>query len=140
MSVCLQGPLFPPELLWEALSKARKSEFDDQVKLNYALDDCGITWSGSVQSETVEGACASNRLDGLRVAVFSHRSVCRQLPCTPPTYIIHRLSRKEGPAKRRVAEALQLWFLRDDWVTRGDSLKGTRWLEAISNQSHPFVS
>lgn len=142
MSVCLQGPLFLSELLWEALSKTRKSIFDDQVKLNYALDDCGITWSGSVRSETVEGACASDRLDGLRVAVLSHRTVCRKIHCSPPYYIVHRISRKEGSVKKRVAEALQLWFLRDDWMNRGDRLTGTRWLEAIStsNQTDSFVS
>ncbi len=108
------------------------------MKLNYALDECNIQWSPvSVQTKTVLGECAGDKLGGLRVAVLPHSIVCRKAPCASSLYVLHRNSRKESSAKRQIARTHGVWYLRQDWTivdngTGSTRLTGTEWLRAIA--------
>ncbi len=104
--------------------------------MNHALEDCDIHWSATdVQDKAVLGACAQNKLGGLKVVILPHSVVCRKTVCSMSASILHPNSRKESTAKMRAAKTQGVWYLRKDWALISNNtaqLTGAMWLRQIA--------
>lgn len=131
--------------MWNALNQNQGDikSYDDQLKLNYALDSCNIKWFNRSSSETVSGQCDEDKLGGLRVTVLSRSLVCRR--CSDKyessVYVWHGRARKAGDLKMKVAVSAHTWLLKELNMTQDgrvidsketENLKGVDWLRAIS--------
>ena len=121
--------------------------YDDQVKLNSAINSCHIKWFNKNikknSSQTVTGQCAEDKLEGLRVTILPSNMICRR--CDEENlnslYVWHGISRSTGFTKMRVAESAHTWLLKDIKGTKEGEvmesdemkkLKGVDWLRAIA--------
>lgn len=121
------------ELLWETLGHVHPNSFDDQLKINYALKECNITWHPTNgKDQVVHGECQN----GLKVTLLPQSVVCRRCHGNWRTqqqqyYIWHQLTKKEGQAKVESALKNKVWFLQDEWKNTSD-MKGIAWLKSVS--------
>lgn len=136
------------------MSITNTTSTDDQVKLNYALNECSIQWidsTSSIGTRAVEGVCAADKLGGLKVTILPHSVVCRQCVRGHRYFVWHTNSKKTIETKVNLAKFQGLWFLRENWKDIGNtnrmminsshgvrggtnsiSLTGISWLKAIS--------
>lgn len=126
------------DLLWYAMAQVKQSVADDQVKMNYALDWCNITWNKEQGGMAIHGQCRK----GPKVTILSTNVICRRCHSKGKVtdyYVWHKLASKGNIAKKMVAAELgNAWFLRDDWNTTRSaglrhSLTGVNWLQSIAN-------
>ena len=119
------------------MSELKQNGSDDQLKMNYALDRCNITWHQELGGMATHGVCSN----GLKVTILSTKVICRH--CSPSKatnyYVWHKLASKgEMDKKAAVARLGKAWFLRDDWnaahhMPVGRKLTGMNWLQSITS-------
>lgn len=126
------------------MTQTKSDTFDDQVKLNYALEDCHIKWQSggrSIQNQAITGQCSENLLGGLKVTILPETVVCRK--CLYEVhdnsyYVWHRMTKKSGNVKVKRAQEGSVWYLKDDWNISSSlrrethQLTGLEWLKTIS--------
>lgn len=125
------------DLLWYIMSQLTLYKSDDQMKMNYALDRCNITWRQEEGGVATHGVCSN----GLKVTILSNRVICRHCSSNKATnyYVWHRLASKgQMDRKTAVAKLGKAWFLRDGWnatnhMTIGRKLTGINWLRSITS-------
>ena len=135
----------PAELLWNSLSQTRTDVHDDQVKLNYALDSCNIEWYNqgrNIESQSITGKCAKNKLNELQVTVLPKSLICRKCKKHLNSYYVwHSRTKRVGDMKMKIAISGQKWFLNELIVLEdgglreskeSEQLKGREWLQSIS--------
>ena len=116
---------------------AQVSVVDDQVKMNYALDWCNITWHKEEGGMATHGHCRK----GPKVTILSTNVICRHCSKGKAAdyYVWHKLASKGNIAKKMVAAELgNAWFLREDWKITSSTglshnLTGVNWLQSIAN-------
>lgn len=137
--------LSPTELLWNILGQTRNDTYDDQVKLNYALDSCNIEWFSqkrNIDNQAIAGKCAKRKLNGLKVTVLPQSLICRKCKQYKTSYYVwHSRSKRAGEMKMKAAIAGYTWFLKNTTVLEDGELreseatkdlKAVKWLKAIS--------
>lgn len=133
--------------MWNSLSQIRNDTYDDQVKLNYALNGCSIEWFSqgrNIENQAISGQCAKRKLKGLKVTVLPRSLICRK--CRPQHknsyYVWHSRSKRAGDMKMKMAVSGYTWFLKKSTVLQDgglreekeiEELKGVEWLKAISD-------
>ena len=114
------------ELFWEGVSTTNTTQFDDQVRFNQALHECGVTWNThSTKEALITGQCTrlANCSDScdeeklLRVAILPETIVCRHCNVEMITsyYVWHAKSSRKSQAKKENAESANVWFLKPRW-------------------------
>ena len=133
------------ELLWNLLSQTRKDTFDDQVKLNHALDGCGIEWFSqerNIENQAITGRCTEHKLNRLKVTVLPRSLVCRRCEHKNNSYYVwHGRAKRTGDMKVEAAMSGYTWFLKDSTKMREDGslresedrreMKGLEWLKSL---------
>ena len=124
----------------EGISKEmrKKLEYDDQVKLNYALKSMNPVWKAVPSRENVplshDQIKRATTAGGFTVTLFSEDMVCRR-NCTEQRlsqyYVWHKVSRKRIESKTNSSGQVKLWFLRKDWNITSNAT-GELWLQMIS--------
>ena len=135
----------PTELLWNILGQTRNDTYDDQVKLNYALDGCNIKWFSqgqSIDNQAIAGKCTKRKLNGLKVTVLPQSLICRKCKQHKTSYYVwHNRSKRAGDMKMKTAIAGYTWFLKKTIVLEDGELRESeatkelrafKWLKAIS--------
>ena len=135
--------------MWNTLSQTRNDTHDDQVKLNYARENCKIKWFNegrNINNQAITGECARGKLAGLKVTVLPRTMICRR--CKKQTksyYVWHNRAKRRGDVKVKTAVSGNTWFLKDSVVVEDgifkeseetEKLKGHMWLSAISSNHH----
>ena len=128
------------ELLWESMR--RVNQRDDQIKMNYGLDNLHVRWTTRNFNQTDRQDDLSKLWEGeaeggLRVTLLPQRIACRGSGCQQDSkhscYIWHH-GRNQHKSKNMIGQAKNdgVWFLRKDWQRVPSFYTGWDWLRAIS--------
>ena len=117
-------------------AKTRKRfKFDDQLRLNYALEAMDPVWKDKSRKNGLEKLKFATTVSGFTVTMFSEEMICR-INCSEQLqsqcYVWHKPSSKNAQSKTNTSKQFNLWFLRRDWEALTNSSIGERWLKEIS--------
>lgn len=137
VTLCMGAVLFRAtphiELVWNA--SAAGTIQDDQVTINYVLNDLDIKWHQA--SNPNENYCAQGiSPSGLKVTILSNSIICRNCEHTSliTYYIWHHRAAKSFDAKLQQAVKANLWLLDPHWNFSLDltkNLTGIEWLNSL---------
>ncbi len=122
------------------MSGLSKTTTDDQFRLNYALKDMGITWTGEQSIGIAEWT--GTGISGFSAKVLPTRIFCRTKTCVRKSqdqyYIWHQGGDMAGRDKLSSAKHNRVWYLKEDWelVSNVTAALGAAWLKEIN---HPVV-
>ena len=120
------------------MSTKWKLAYDDQVRLNYALEQMNPVWedasgrtgTGLNKKETLIGHAS-----GFTVTLLPAEIICRA-QCNEKLqsqyYMWHKVIRKNIHSKTTKTGQARLWYLRKDWKMFNSSASGVQWLTEIS--------
>ena len=128
------------ELLWESMRRVKQR--DDQIKMNYGLDNLHVRWTTRNFNQTDRQDDLSKLWEGeaeggLRVTLLPQRMACRLSGCRQDLkhgcYIWHR-GRNQHKSNKMIGHAKNdgVWFLREDWHSVPSYYTGKNWLRAIA--------
>ena len=121
------------EALWDTIAEmgySKEMSFDDQTKINQALDRLGIQWATAATREQ-HGYCSN----GLSVVLLSTSDVCRVCRKYNKYYVWHQKGSRKSADKVKTAEEGSKWYLRNDWTETNNSITGIKWLQNITMTS-----
>ena len=101
-------------------------KYDDQVVVNNALDQCGITWR--LHQPYVVGRCQQQNLS---VVLLPTSAVCRKCKEKGAYYVRHQKGARGQEDKRRIAGEGGVWFLKQGQDLNAGELKGIDWLRYL---------
>ena len=102
--------------------------FDDQVLVNNALQQCNIVWEPPTTDSFIHGMCLHL---GLTVTLLPSTAVCRLCKENGEQYVWHQKGARGQEDKRRVAEKVGVWFLKERLNLEQGELKGLEWLRHL---------
>ena len=128
------------ERLWESMRRVKQR--DDQIKMNYGLDNLHIRWTTRNINQTDPQGDLSKLWEGeaeggLRVTLLPQRMACRLDGCRQDSkhgcYIWHHAWNRHK-SKNMIGHAKNdgVWFLKKDWHTVPSHYTGWDWLRAIA--------
>ena len=113
-------------------------QYDDQLRLNYALDAMDPIWKVKSRANGLEKLKFATTVSGFTVTMFSEEMICR-INCSEQLqsqyYVWHKPSRKSVLSKTNISEQFKLWFLRRDWEALTSNATGEQWLKEIYDYS-----
>ena len=128
------------ERLWESMRQVK--QIDDQIKLNYGLDNLHVRWITRNVNQTDPQGDLSKLWEGeadggLRVTLLPQRMACRSIGCRQDSkhgcYIWHHTwSRHISKIMIGNAKNDSVWFLKKDWHSVPSHYTGWEWLRAIA--------
>ena len=128
------------ERLWESMRRVKQR--DDQIKMNYGLDNLHVRWITRNINQTDPQGDLSKLWEGeaeggLRVTLLPQRMACRLDGCRQDSkhgcYIWHH-GRNQHKSKNMIGHAINdgVWFLKKDWHSVPSHYTGWDWLRAIA--------
>ena len=128
------------ERLWESMRRVKQR--DDQIKMNYGLDNLHVRWTTRNINQTDPQGDLSKLWEGeaeggLRVTLLPQRMACRGIGCRQDSkhgcYIWHH-GRNQHKSKNMIGQAKNdgVWFLKKDWHSVPSHYTGWDWLRAIA--------
>lgn len=130
------------ETFWNVVGKVKQHTFDDQVRLNYALNALKVRWFADQHCTSLANCdIVGVTLAGLNVSLVSQNAVCRQ-SCSMllrDRYTVwHQHVTRDSTTKEEMARKNRVWFLRYDWKTFSDAntkLRGQHWLKGLEDKA-----
>ena len=120
-------------------SHNRMFVFDDQLRLNYALQVMDPIWEHLSREKTATHDILrrATTASGFTVTLLSEDVVCRN-NCSEELrsqyYVWHTNTHEKASGNKTLNfKRAQLWFLQTDWENCDSSALGEEWLKEISN-------
>ncbi len=126
------------EKFWHLVSKVRKIEMDDQIRINTALTKMDLHWNEVMFMD--DKTWMGRNGNGFTVSILKSRHICRLDACIieqkSNMYVWHH-GGTHSEGKLENAELDGTWFLRDDWmIAQNSSAVGVEWLQEIVNRTN----
>ena len=114
-------------------------EFNDQLRLNCALEVMNPVWKYEWREKTFEKMKLATTASGFSVTMLPEKMMCR-VHCSKhfqwKYYVWHKPSSKHVESKTNSSEQFKLWFLKSDWENQSSSANGEQWLKDIHEKYH----
>lgn len=122
------------EIFWDAMNAVLPSSYNDQARLNHALQRLDIKWENSHNSNILRDDWQGSTDGGFNVTVLSSLRVCRST-CNRRFRGGYYVWHKGGSGiERKIKSAYQgsVWYLETKWNDIITTKTGADWLIAIS--------
>lgn len=116
----------------------KKIVYDDQARLNYALQSLHPVWKNTTRQRTLDPLKRATTASGFTATLLLDSIICRK-KCKKQLqskyYMWHPHSGDHQDMKAKYADTADLWFLQPDWESVVTTSTGEQWLREISNLS-----
>ena len=113
-----------------------KIVYDDQARLNYALQSLHPVWKNTTRQTTLDPLKRATTASGFTVTLLLDSIICRK-KCKKQLqskyYLWHPHSGGHEHMKAKSADTANLWFVQPNWESLVTKSTGEQWLREISN-------